>query len=156
VFLNPITIFKKTKRIFKEISLYFFYKEQKQLMGKNGDLSLYNLFKDYLGNLYMVVNLQPELKLYNNDADLEREEKKYVANEVSKLLPMFEKYDTYELIRMKRKRFDSGLKYGYGIVIKYFWKEVGFWWLLWLAMFYSGLGYGIYYLITTYLLNPTL
>ena len=156
MFLNPVTIIKRTGKIFKELSLLSFYKKQKRKMQKNGELSLYNLSKDWFGNLYTVVNLQPELKLYNTGKTLEKEEKRYIGSEMSKILPMFEKHDVYELVKMKIKRIDNGNRYGYGVLIKFNWNYTSFWWILWLLMFYSGLGYGIYYLITTYLMAPAI
>ncbi len=156
MFLNPITIIKKTWKIGKEFRLLSFYKKQRRKMDKSGDLKLYHLFRDYLGSLYAVINLQPEIKLYNTGKELEIEERKYVGNEISKMLPLFNKYDVYELVRMKQNKIDNDNRYGFGVVIKFAWKEVTFWWLLWLAIVYSGIGYGIYYLITTFLMTvPT-
>ena len=155
MFLNPVTIIKKTGKIIKELSLLSFYKKQKRKMEKNGELSLYNLSRDWFGNLYTVVNLQPELKIYNEGKALEKEEKRYVASEASKMLPLFEKHDVYELVKMKTTRIDDGNRYGYGVLIKFMWNHLSFWLILWLLIFYSGIGYGIYYLITTYLMAPT-
>jgi hypothetical protein len=148
VFLNPFTIIKKTGKIIREISLYFFYREQLGKMGKSDELENYNMYRDVFGGLYTVVNMQPELKMYNNEKDLEREEKMIVANEMSKALPLFEKYDIYELVRMKTTRINTELKYGYGIVIKFVWRELTFWWLVWIAMFYTAIGFLVNYLIT--------
>lgn len=132
----------------REISLYFFYREQLVKMDKSDELKNYNMYRDMVGCLYTVVNMQPELKMYNNEKDLEREEKMIVANEMSKALPLFEKYDIYELIRMYPTRINTELKYGYGIVIKFVWRELTFLWLVWIAAFYTALGFLINYLIT--------
>jgi hypothetical protein len=131
----------------REISLYSFYRGQINKMHKSNELEHYNMYRDMVGCIYTVINMQPELKMYNNEKDLEREEKMIVANEISKALPLFEKYDIHELVRMYPKRINTELKYGYGVVIKFVWKELTFWWLVWILMFYAAIGFLVRYLI---------
>jgi len=118
-YLNPLYFIKVIKCIFKNIS-----------MRKEFNNVLYNIVNDeafkYIKTeiksnvLFFGINLKPEIKLVRStDFDLDVEEKKQLAVQISRFNDVFLKYGIIEMIKIHPEKIDDENFYGFIVNVSY-------------------------------------
>lgn len=118
-FLSPINYVKRIIAIRKDIE------GKKHFISIIPRLESDAFFSRYMkvfrkDRVYLGINLLPEIKLQKtNPLDLENEEKRRLAMEISKFNDVFAKYGILEMVKLLPKRIESDAHYGFVIEIFY-------------------------------------
>ena len=116
---SPFYFRKKIILLYKEMKGYDIFK--KVLPEAAEDTFFQRYRKRFVkGKLYLGIDMLPELKVYKRtDLEIENEEKKRLAIEVSKFNDVFGKYGILEMIMIVTERIDTDDFYGFILEIGY-------------------------------------
>jgi hypothetical protein len=116
---NPI---KKLRLMLREIDNYYFFMRQVEIMEDTGVLKHNKIKRNEDHAIYGAINMPPELLMYHNEVELDRLEKTFFGNEMTKISDVFLQYDIIELYKIEYERIKTDDYYAYVFNIKYKWQ----------------------------------
>jgi hypothetical protein len=134
--INPFFLLMKLWKIIIELDNFIYFHRQINNLKNSKTYTLYNLKIDSINRLYMVINLPPEILLADNKADIEKQEKEIVANQVIKLEKLLQDYKIYEFTIYKLRRRKDDSYYCYQLWTNFRFKELKILWILWIFSFF--------------------
>jgi len=116
--LNPVWVATSLKKIINEYSKYIKYKKIIYNLNESGKLDEIGFKTDEDANLYLGVNLNPELLLYS-DASQEPVELKMISEKMLKYNDFLTKEGILDVITVDYDRVKNDSFYGYVLQIKF-------------------------------------
>lgn len=116
--LNPVWVATSLKKNINEYSKYIKYKKIIYNLNESGKLDEIGFKTDEAANLYLGVNLNPELLLYS-DASQEPVELKMISEKMLKYNDFLTKEGILDVITVDYDRVKNDSFYGYVLQIKF-------------------------------------
>jgi hypothetical protein len=120
--LNPVKIYKSLSDNIEDILNYFKYKKIIFELNKEGKLEKVGLNLDSSANLYIGIDLNPELLLYSETSQ-ESVELKLISEKLKKYTDFLTKEGILDSIKMDYDRVKNDEYYGYILQISYDFKK---------------------------------
>ena len=140
-FINPIALIRKLYKMYRELTNYVFFVKKIKHLRSIGAFKLYGIKVSWRNRMYFVLNLQPELLLYYQGAELDSMEKTYVGNEIIKVDNLLAKHQMMDLSIWKHTRILNSDYYAYLLESRFYWREIGLAWIVWICTVFAGYGY---------------
>lgn len=121
-YLNPLKVFNSLKAGLEDLSNYSKYKSIVFDLEKEGKLKEIGLSHDSDGNLYLGIDLNPELLLYS-DTSQETVELKLISEKMKKYTDFLTKEGILDAVNVDYDRIKTDSHYGYILQIKYNFKK---------------------------------
>jgi hypothetical protein len=123
-YLNPALVFKSLKEGLDDLASFSRYRKIIFELEAAGKLTALGLYHDDDGNLYLGVNLNPELLLYSDsDTSQETVELKLIGEKMNKYNDFLTKEGILDAVTVDYDRVKDGEYYGYVLQIKYNFKK---------------------------------
>lgn len=120
--LNPVEVFRNLQDNLEDLSLFKRYKEIVLELQKEGKLEEIGFSVDPNSNLYVGINLNPELLLYS-ETSTEAVELKMVAEKTKRYTDFLTKEGILDSIRVEYDRVKTETYYGYVLQVSYNFKK---------------------------------
>lgn len=120
--INPVKVFKSLQDNLEDLLLYRKYKNIIFELQRDGKLEEIGLSVDPNADLYIGINLNPELLLYS-ETSKEAVELKMVSEKVKKYTDFLTKEGILDSIKMEYDRIQDESYYGYILKITYDFKK---------------------------------
>lgn len=120
--LNPIKVYKSLFDNIEDLVNYFKYKKIVFELNKDGKLEKVGLTMDSSANLYIGIDLNPELLLYSETSQ-ESVELKLISEKLKKYTDFLTKEGILDSIKMDYDRIKNDDYYGYVLQITYDFKK---------------------------------
>ena len=120
--LNPVTNYRELRSNLEELSNYKRYKEIVLDLQKEGKLERIGFSLDEEGNLYLGIDLNPELLLYSETSQ-ESVELKLISEKMTKYSDFLTKEGILDSIKVDYDRIKTEEYYGYVLKISYAFKN---------------------------------
>lgn len=120
--LNPIKVYKSLSDNIEDLVNYFKYKKIVFELNKDGKLEKVGLTMDSSANLYIGIDLNPELLLYSETSQ-ESVELKLISEKLKKYTDFLTKEGILDSIKMDYDRIKNDDYYGYVLQITYDFKK---------------------------------
>ena len=117
-YLNPVKIYKSLIAAINELGNYSKYKKIIFELQKEGKLNTIGLSLDSNANLYIGIDLNPELLMYSETSQ-ESVELKLISEKMKKYTDFLTKEGILDVIRMDYDRIKTEEYYGYVLQIKF-------------------------------------
>jgi hypothetical protein len=121
-YLNPIKVFASLKAALEDLSNFSKYRDIVFQLEKEGKLQAIGLSHDSDGNMYLGVNLNPELLLYSETSQ-ETVELRMIGEKIKKYTDFLTKEGILDSVNVDYDRVRDDAYYGYIIQIKYNFKS---------------------------------
>ena len=117
-YINPVKIYKSLINAANELNNYVKYKKIIFELQKDGKLDAIGLSIDSNANLYIGINLNPELLMYSETSQ-ESVELKLISEKMKKYTDFLTKEGILDMVRMDYDRIKNEEYYGYVLQIKF-------------------------------------
>ena len=117
-YLNPVKNYKRLKDCFEDLSNFSKYKEVVLQLYREGKLEELGLSIDKDANLYLGINLNPELLLYSETSQTSVE-LKMIGEKMNRYNDFFTKEGILDYIKVDYDRAQTDDYYGYVLQISY-------------------------------------
>jgi hypothetical protein len=117
-YLNPVKVYKSLSAGLQDLINYLKYKKIIAEISASGKLEELGLRVDRRGNLYIGINLNPELLLYSETSQ-ESVELKLIAEKLKKYTDFLTKEGILDFVKVEYDRIKNEEYYGYILQIKY-------------------------------------
>lgn len=121
-YINPLKVFHSLKAGLEDLSNHSRYKQIVSDLDKDGKLEAIGLSHDAEGNLYLGIDLNPELLLYS-DTSQETVELRLISEKMKKYTDFLTKEGILDAVNVDYDRVKSDAYYGYVLQIKYNFKK---------------------------------
>jgi len=121
-YINPIKVYKSLQENIEDLLLYSKYKKIILELQETGKLETVGFSVDSNGNLYLGINLNPELLLYSETSQ-ESVELKMISEKMKKYTEFLTKEGILDSIKMDYDRVQDDTFYGYILQISYNFKK---------------------------------
>jgi len=121
-YLNPIKVYKNLQENIEDLLMYSKYKKIIFELQETGKLEAIGFSVDSNGNLYLGINLNPELLLYSETSQ-ESVELKMISEKMKKYTEFLTKEGILDSIKMDYDRAQDDTFYGYILQISYNFKK---------------------------------
>jgi len=121
-YANPIKVYKNLQENIEDLLMYSKYKKIIFELQEAGKLEAIGFSVDSNGNLYLGINLNPELLLYSETSQ-ESVELKMISEKMKKYTEFLTKEGILDSIKMDYDRAQDDTFYGYILQISYNFKK---------------------------------
>ena len=120
--INPVKVFKNLKASIEDLSNFYKYQKIIFELQRDGKLEAIGFSLDEDANLYLGINLNPELLLYS-ETSTDSVELKMVGEKMRKYTDFLTKEGILDFVKVDYDRIQTEAYYGYILQVKYDFKK---------------------------------